>query len=160
METPLRLFRMSGDVVGIEKQLGYKYGKDAFMPQIKIKLPQELVDPWTAKDSSLFHKIKGIKGINCAQYRGSFVTRTYATTPSGKEIEVGKEVVISRWYVDGCANCKNKLEVRSYVPIHNELATALREDKTDEVVKYNVRIHTTDDLGLERPTSGEAPTYL
>ena len=67
-----------------------------------------------------FSVTKWVHNINRTQYEGSFVVRLYARGHDGKEVEVGREAVLSRWNVKGCRNCQSHLEVNLYVPIDAE----------------------------------------
>jgi len=60
---------------------------------------------------------KWVHNISRTQYEGSFVVRLYARGHDGKEVEVDRQPILSRWNVKGCRNCQSHLEVDLYVPI-------------------------------------------
>ena len=56
----------------------------------------------------------------------------------GKKRHVGSEGVMSRWHVEGCANCQTHLEARASIPLRGALAR--RADST----KFEVEVRTRD----------------
>jgi hypothetical protein len=87
-----------------------------------LALTQYGLDPITLAGSdptadNPFPVIKWVHHINRAQFKGSFVIRLYARGHDGKEVEVGREAVLSRWDIQGCRNCQGHLDVDLYVPI-------------------------------------------
>ena len=75
--------------------------------------------------------------------RGSFLISAFANI-DGRRQHLGTEAVLSRWHVEGCANCQTHLEAKAFIPLHG-----LR----DEAVHSNsieVEVCTRDGL-LSQP---------
>lgn len=129
METELHPFRHkdqqnrfynSNDVTDIA-ELGYSYGTGSLDP---ISQPDQAPSLFSPLLGDRGHEVvlkQPILNINRAHYKGSFVIRVFAlldsTTFTGeqKEVEVGREPILSRWNVAGCTNCQDKLEVTPVV---------------------------------------------
>lgn len=80
-----------------------------------------------------FPVIKWVHHINRAQFKGSFVVRLYAQGHDGKEVEVGREAILSRWGLEGCLNCQSHLDVDLYVPIDATTLEYLQGTKKAEI---------------------------
>jgi len=92
---------------------------------------------------SPFSVIKRVHNINRAQYPSSFVIRLYARGYDGKEVEVGREAILSRSNLEGCANCQNHLNVEMHVPIDPVTLERLA-GPTKADVEWVVKVHTRD----------------
>lgn len=57
---------------------------------------------------------KRTHGINRAEFPGSFVVRTFAQVAGRERVEIGRDAVLSRWNVQGCANCRDRLDVECW----------------------------------------------
>lgn len=68
------------------------------------------------RDLALATPVVRVAGLNRASISGSFVVVVRAEV-DGEERVVGTESVLSRWQVQGCANCQLHLGVRSYIPL-------------------------------------------
>ncbi|WP_437876846.1 tyrosinase family protein [Sorangium sp. So ce513] len=137
LDTPLNPFGKTGkDCINIEEQLGYTYGKGS-------------LDGGGLQKSALAAK-KGfsakklvVRGIDRAQFQGSFLVTVTASVPDAsgepRESLVGYHSVFSRWDVLSCANCRTHLEVVAHFP--------LREMSEDEVGRaaFNVAVHHRDE---------------
>ncbi|KAK0716028.1 putative tyrosinase [Lasiosphaeris hirsuta] len=143
MDTSLYPFRKpdqkyysSQDVTDI-RELGYDYEPGSLDPLVwspSIRLPEiekEIVG------------FKRVHNINRADYSGSFVIRTFVQTNPSNKTEIGHEAVLSRRNIADCANCQDKLDVQSLVPIYKGMLGALFRDAQDQV-EYSVEIHTHD----------------
>lgn len=138
MHSPLNPFKhkdgttayTSHDCINIEKQLGYTYGPGSL---------EELAEPSTAAtlDEDRSAKTIRVTGINRATIRGSFLVSAFANI-DGKKYHVGTEAVLSRWTVQGCANCQTHLEVEAFIG----LRSSLEESRTDS--SYEVEVRTRD----------------
>lgn len=116
MATPLNPFVKSDgtsfattDVVNIETQLGYTYGPgslDGFVDAVAGGLMFAKAVPAPDPAARTVH----VAGIDRSKIRGSFLIEAYAMV-DGKEQLIGREAVLSRWHVEGCANCQNHLRV-------------------------------------------------
>jgi len=141
MTTPLQPFRKSdgkyytsNDVTDITA-LGYTYGPgsiDAALNRPKV------VGDYDIK------AIKRVHGINRAEYKGSFVIKTFAKGPGVTEpVLIGAEPVLSRWSVEGCANCQTSLMAESHVPLDIKMVQYIAGDKTKaDKIEYSVTIQT------------------
>lgn len=149
---PDQTYYSSKDVTDIETQLGYTYGPGS-------------LDPLLAAPEGRLHEIgsqivtlKHVHNVNRVDYPGSFVIRTFAKDHAGNKIEIGREAVLSRQNIAGCANCQNKLDVQSLVPIYQGLLDTLRGDKRAEEIEYWAEIHTHNNLGdVPLEVHGKAP---
>lgn len=143
LDSPLDPFKMndggkerpftSRDCVNIETQLGYKYGPGS------LEAPMELA----ALPPDHSTKVVRVSGVNRAAIRGSFMISAYATI-DGKRHHLGTEAVLSRWHVEGCANCQTHLEARAFIGLHG-----LREQEVQEG-HIDVEVRTRDGL-LNQP---------
>jgi tyrosinase len=151
LESPLDPFKLKDgskerpyttlDCINIEKQLGYTYG------------PGSLEEPkLTALAMAPGHssKVVRVSGINRGAIRGSFVIAAFATI-DGKKHRLGAEAVLSRWHVEGCANCQTHLEAKAFIPMHGLQAA------TADAAKIGVEVHTRDGLlGVIHPAAAPA----
>ncbi|KAH8805271.1 putative tyrosinase [Xylogone sp. PMI_703] len=137
INTPLYPFKKadgtlftSADVTNIAEQLGYEYG----VGSLDIRYPEP---SFGTPDTVSIVKIKRIHNINRAQYPGSFVIRTFAIDSSGRKVEIGRDAILSRWNTAGCANCQDKLNAESYVPIDAIMLGALQgKDGANADIQY------------------------
>lgn len=116
MATPLNPFTKGDgtpftttDAVSIETQLGYTYGPgslDGFVDAVAGGLMFAKAMPKPDPAARTVH----VAGIDRSKIRGSFLIEAYAMV-DGKEQLIGREAVLSRWHVEGCANCQNHLRV-------------------------------------------------
>ena len=141
MTTPLYPFKTpsgenytSDDATDLN-ELGIAYGPGSLDPLIPVGVdparshqsPFEIINPRVPNPMTLagsdpngpnpFSLTKWVHNISRTQYEGSFVVRLYARGYDGKEVEVGREPILSRWNVKGCRNCQDHLDVDMYVPI-------------------------------------------
>jgi tyrosinase len=126
------------DCVNIETQLGYSYGPGS------LEGPQLLA---TAAPAAAGERTISVRGVNRARIRGSFLISVFANV-GGKRQHVGTEAILSRWHVEGCANCQTHLEARATVGLQTlgALATSVGKDQVE------VEIRTRDGL-LGQPAS-------
>lgn len=137
------------------KELGISYGPGSLDPLLELGHTKS---PFDILDSKLDHRIiagsspnapnpfaliKWVHGINRADYEGSFIIRLYAEGYDGKEVEVGREPVLSRRNVKGCRNCQNHLEVHFHVPIDHTALQVLQGPNNAEI-KWRTKIQTRD----------------
>jgi tyrosinase len=108
----------SRDCINIETQLGYKYDHGSLEDQPPLLAAAHAPEP--------VHRVH-VAGINRSAIRGSFLVSAFAVI-GGKKQNLGTEAVLSRWHVDGCANCQTHLEVRAAIPIPTLAAEALQSD--------------------------------
>ena len=124
LESPLNPFKKkergkeraykSLDCVNIEKQLGYTYGPGSLEEQPVL----------AALESGHSMKVIRVSGLNRAPIRGSFMVSAYVNI-EGKKYHVGTESVLSRWNVQGCANCQTHLEVKAFFGLHGFRAESI-----------------------------------
>jgi tyrosinase len=138
MESPLNPFTMvestgeraytSLDCVNIETQLGYTYGPGSLDDSV-LAAPVQ---------SSRAAKTVRVSAINRARIRGSFLVSVFANI-GGERVRLGTEAVLSRWSVQGCANCQTHLEVKAFVGLH-------AFDESIEDSTFEVEIRTRDGM--------------
>ncbi|KAF8969193.1 putative tyrosinase [Flammula alnicola] len=120
MTTPLYPFKKpsgedyTSDNATDLNELGIAYGLGSLDPLIPWALSRRGSNPNVVNP---FSRTKWVHNISRTQYEGSFVIRLYARGHDGKEVEVGREPILSRWNVKGCRNCQSHLDVDLYVPI-------------------------------------------
>ena len=158
MGTPLYPFKQasgawytSADVTDVEAQLGYSYASGSLDP---VRSEPFLGAPNTAPITGF----KRTHGINRAEFPGSFVIRTFAQVAGRERIEIGRDAVLSRWNVQGCANCRDKLDVESLVPLDEVLLNAIRGVDKSAKIEYSAEIQTHHVGGLGGvPFAGPKP---
>jgi tyrosinase len=142
LASPLDPFRISEngleraytslDCLNIETQLGYTYGPGSLESPAAPLLAQEPGG-----------RTVRVRGINRARIRGSFMISAFANI-SGKREHLGTEAVLSRWHVEGCANCQTHLEARAFIGLHG-----LQEEVVHST-QIEVEVRTRDGL-LDHP---------
>jgi len=149
-----RTFYTSNDATDLN-ELGIAYGPGSLdhllpRPGVARKSPYELIIPKfptlvagsNPNEPNPFRLTKRVHNISRSDYEGSFVVRLYAQGHDGKEVEVGREPILSRWSVHKCRNCQNNLDVDLYVPIHQK---TLQHFEGGEI-KWRVAIQARDKL--------------
>jgi tyrosinase len=128
LETPLNPFKKiegteqrpytSLDCINIETQLGYTYGPGS-IEEKPAKTNARARTKAKAKPDTKAERAKTIhvSRINRARIRGSFLVSAFAQV-DGKRQLLGTEAVLSRWSVQGCANCQTHLEVKAHFGLH------------------------------------------
>ena len=106
---------MSEDCVNIEIQLGYAYSPGSLDGLAAPSAAALLANQGT--------KVIRVAGINRGAISGSFLIAAFATV-EGKKTLVGVKAVLSRWNLQGCANCQTHLEVKAHLPMPKVAATA------------------------------------
>ncbi|MBC7975836.1 MAG: hypothetical protein H7138_12740 [Myxococcales bacterium] len=106
----------SKDCVNIERQLGFTYGHGSLEPS---KVTHEAAAAKIRSTRALH-----ISGVNRAAIRGSFLISAFAVI-DGKPQHLGTEAVLSRWSVQGCANCQTHLDATAVIPLPEDIAAAL-----------------------------------
>ena len=79
-----------------------------------------------------------MSGINRGRIRGSFLITAIADV-DGEQHVIGTEAVLSRWHVEGCANCQTHLQAGATFPLH------VLGDDIDESALH-VEVRTRDGL--------------
>ena len=87
-----------------------------------------------------------IHNINRVNYSGSFVIRTYAKYKN-RRVEIGRDAILSRYNLTGCANCQYNEEVESLVPISKTLFEKLKGHGKEKDIEFSVEIQTIDEKG-------------
>jgi tyrosinase len=90
-----------------------------------------------------------VRGLNRARIRGSFLISVFAHI-DGKKQHVGTEGVLSRWHVEGCANCQTHLEARASIPLRGALA------RLADSTQFEVEVHTRDGVLSQHGTAAAA----
>ncbi len=139
----------SRDCLNIETQLGYTYGPGSL---------DELVEPRVtaaAADEDGSQKTIKVTGLNRAAIRGSFLIAAYATI-DGERHQVGHEAVLSRWNVEGCANCQAHIEARAFVGLTAFPAETLADATFTVEVRTRDEVMVSDELAPgEADAAGE-----
>jgi tyrosinase len=158
METPLYPFERAGggawytsaDVMDVEAQLGYSYASGSLDPL--------LGEPFLgAPHTALITGFKRTHGINRAEFPGSFAVRTFAQVAC-HDVEISRDAVLSRWNVQGYANCRDKLDVESLVSLDEVLLNAIKGADKSARVEYSAEIQTHHVGGLKgAPFAGPKP---
>ncbi|KAJ1705137.1 tyrosinase [Aspergillus flavus] len=146
LDTPLDPFRENGDKLTSNKLLTLK------------DLPYTYKAP-TSGTGSVFNDVPRlnyplsppilrVSGINRASIAGSFALAISQTDHTGKAQVKGIESVLSRWHVQGCANCQTHLSTTAFVPLFelNE-DDAKRKHANNELA---VHLHTRGNPGGQR----------
>lgn len=131
------------DCINIEKQLGYTYGPGSLEAQAAALAA---VAPAPGHST----KIVRVAGINRAAIRGSFLISAFATI-DGKKQHLGTEAVLSRWHVEGCANCQTHREVKAFIGLQG-LPQAVAD-----TAHYDVEVRTRDGLLSQPRAMAAAP---
>jgi tyrosinase len=92
-----------------------------------------------------------VRGINRARIAGSFLISVFAHI-DGKKQHIGTEGVLSRWHVEGCANCQTHLEARASIGLHGALAALA--DSTQFEVEVRTRNGRLGQVGVAASTTG------
>ncbi|MGH6672287.1 MAG: tyrosinase family protein [Xanthobacteraceae bacterium] len=139
LESPLDPFKKSDgtvfttrDCINIETQLGYTYGPGSLEDPVMLAALAALPEDHSTK-------VVRVRGINRAAVRGSFMISAFATI-GGKKHHLGTEAVLSRWHVDGCANCQTHLEAKAFIGLHGFSESSLQG------AHFDVEVHTRDGL--------------
>jgi tyrosinase len=119
----------SRDCINIETQLGYTYGPGSL----------EEVQQAVALQPGLSNKLIRVAGINRGAIRGSFMISAYAVI-GGKKYHLGTEAILSRWHVEGCANCQTHLEAKAFIGLQG-----LRKEAVQNA-HFEVEVRTRDGL--------------
>ena len=77
-----------------------------------------------------------VSGINRGRIRGSFLISAYAII-DGKKYHVGTDAILSRWNVEGCANCQTHLETKAFIGL---------DEAVQDADEYKIEVHTRDGL--------------
>lgn len=109
----------SRDVVDIEGQLGYTYGPGSLD---ELAAPPAAALAVTERTGPALR----VSGINRGRIAGSFVIEAYVESGDGPRL-IGEESVLSRWHVEGCANCQTHLLASAVFELPEPIATAFTE---------------------------------
>jgi tyrosinase len=147
MDTPLDPFTrdengsvrkyIGSDGFNIETQLGYTYGPGS-LDELADAGPAELAS--APADEPTVH----VTGIDRGNIRGSFVIDAFAEV-DGERQPIGSEAVLSRWHVEGCANCQTNLKAGASFSLHGLDPERLGEEAIE------VEVRTRDGLLGGRP---------
>ncbi|KAK4449546.1 hypothetical protein QBC34DRAFT_380006 [Podospora aff. communis PSN243] len=115
------------DIENIDGGLGYVYEPGSFDNIVDAVTGAGQLEKATPPLVTVAH----VSNISRADHAGSFVIRTTVELDDGKEVEIGREAVLSRWHVSGCGNCRNNLQEHSFVAIDDKLLKALGLSEED-----------------------------
>ena len=147
MDTPLEPFvrnenggareYVGSDGFNIETQLGYTYGPGS--------LDELAGAPALAAAAADVNEPKvHVTGIDRGNIRGSFVIDAFAMV-DGERQPIGSEAVLSRWHVEGCANCQTHLKASASFSLHGLDPEQLGEEGIE------IEVRTRDGLLGDRP---------
>lgn len=125
------------DCVNIETQLGYTY-ENSSLDELLIA---------DAADTATPRAAIYVSGIDRTKIKGSFVISAFVNDGTTRH-NLDNEAVLSRWHVDGCANCQNHLLSSATFPIPD----ALLDDNgrvADNAVTLEVGITTHTEPATE-----------
>jgi tyrosinase len=155
LESPLDPFKLTGhgklrpytalDAIDIEKQLGYTYGPGS-LDQLAAPVVKAAAATVPAGKSA--KKIR-VSALNRARIRGSFMVSAFVTV-AGQRHHVGTRSILSRWSVQGCANCQTHLEVKAHFDLDAFTDAALAG------ARIEVEVRTRDGI-LDRPRASATP---
>ena len=103
----------SADCINIETQLGYSYDRGSLDEEADAEAPSS---PAFATDQQPWKTIQ-VSGIDRSKIPGSFIIAAYAQDETGVHRLVGADAVLSRWTVQGCANCQSRLRAGGSFPL-------------------------------------------
>jgi tyrosinase len=152
LESPLDPFRKkergkeraytSLDCINIEAQLGYTYGPGSLEDHAELT---------TLRADDDGAGVIRVSGINRGRIRGSFLISAFANI-GGERRHVGTEAVLSRWHLEGCANCQTHLQAKAHISLQGLRAETIGKDQIE------VEVRTRDGLlgGETRTLAGAA----
>jgi tyrosinase len=130
------------DLFHIENQLHYTYGPGSFdEPEAVAAVAAEPV------------RAVQVEGIDRTKIRGSFLISAFAVL-DGKRQHVGSEAVLSRWHVEGCANCQTHLKARAVIALHGLPADAI------DMAAFEIEVRSHDGVLTGHPAlagAGQVP---
>jgi tyrosinase len=139
MDTPLEPFTQDSgensrpytgrDGFNIERQLGYTYGSGSLDSLAGVAAAQPA-------SASVNEPKVHVSGINRGSISGSFLITAFAEV-DGERKPIGSEAVLSRWHVDGCANCQTHLLAGATFSLHGLNTAQLGGD----AIQVEVRTH-------------------
>jgi tyrosinase len=136
----------SADVTDIA-QLGYSYGPGSLDRFAAAQLAAMVEGDAAEGATRSIH----VEGLDRSKLHGSFIISAFAEV-DGKMQAIGHEAVLSRWQVEGCANCMAHLHAGADFPLPaNARATA--EGTADA---GDVRVTTRHDVLRSRESSAFA----
>jgi tyrosinase len=91
-----------------------------------------------------------VSGVDRTQIRGSFLISAFAEVRGERHL-IGTEAVLSRWQVEGCANCQTHLRSSAVFPLPDELAATGGPLATDGDIAWKVQLHLHDPSPMEEP---------
>jgi len=137
MDTPLEPFeRTDGEEVrsyvgrdgfNIVTQLGYTYGPGS-LDELAEAAP--LRAELATRDEPKVH----VTGIDRGRIRGSFLIDAFVEVDGTKTL-IGSEAVLSRWHVEGCANCQTHLMASASFSLHDLDPARVAEDGVQVAVR-------------------------
>jgi tyrosinase len=159
MNTPLLPFTKadgtpytSMDCVDIEAQMGVTYSSGSLED---LSPPPVAGQPPATAPVPADTKVVAVSGIDRSQHRGSFLVSLFANV-GGERVHVGTQAILSRWNVEGCANCQTHLQAHAYFsvpPAGTGVLTSAARGSLGAVSDYDVEITTRN--GASPAPSGE-----
>ncbi|MFD7655984.1 tyrosinase family protein [Actinosynnema sp. NPDC059797] len=131
----------SRDCVDITR-LGYDYDYDGELAHLPDRRDAD------AAPTRAIH----VRGIDRTKVKGSFLISAVAEV-DGEQHHLGTEAVLSRWHVEGCANCQNHLRSSAVIPLPPDLvgSDGERALAADGGVTLKVQLRTHEPTPVEGP---------
>ncbi|MEB3334834.1 MAG: tyrosinase family protein [Cyanobacteriota bacterium] len=109
----------SRDCIHIENQLGYTYAAGSLDHIDAAMLRQS--ESETSGDSA----VASVTGVSRADVPGSFLISLFANV-DGEYKLIDSEAVLSRWHVEGCANCQTHLRASAFFQLDKRVFAGLQ----------------------------------
>ena len=140
------------DMINIETQLGYTYGPGSLdevsqTPAETFRFNAAESPSSTAVENAEPAKTVVVSGVDRGAISGSFVIAAFAHV-NGKRELIGTKSILSRWTVQGCANCLTHLEARAHFPVKRSVVAEV----SPETVHVEIRTRNRE------PTPAAAPS--
>ncbi|BFU90387.1 MAG: pigment biosynthesis-related tyrosinase [Nitrospira sp.] len=131
------------DMINIESQLGYTYGSGSLddvskTPAVTFRSNAAESPSSTAVENAEPTKTVVVSGVDRGTINGSFVIAAFANV-NGKRELIGAKSILSRWKVQGCANCLTHLEARAHFPVKRSVVAELPPEKVQIEIRTRNR---------------------
>lgn len=120
-------------MINIETHLGYTYGPGSLDDVSKTPAVTS-----TAVENAEPTKTVVVSGVDRGAISGSFVIAAFANV-NGKRELIGAKSILSRWKVQGCANCLTHLEARAHFPVKRSVVAELSPEKVQVEIRTRNR---------------------
>lgn len=123
-------------------EMGYRYDYRGILSEPRV----------AAADVAPPRRAVHVSGVDRTRIGGSFLISAFAEV-DGQEQHIGTEGVLSRWHVQGCANCQTHLRSSATFPLPEELV--------EHPLTVRIRTHSgPQDFPIPTPTDAGVATTL